>query len=57
MELLDVHADHAVIRACHADVGDKTGSALENLFIGRLDMGMGADDQARRGRRNGGRYA
>ena len=40
------HADHRIIVAGHADVGDETRAAGQDAMIGARHMGMGADDQA-----------
>ena len=41
------HADHRIIVAGHADVGDEARAAGQDSMIGARHMGMGADDEAR----------
>src|SRR5688572_18241755 len=41
------HADHGVVVAGHADVGDERGAGLENAVVGRRHVGVGADHKAR----------
>ena len=40
------HADHRIVVAGHADVGDEGGAAGEDLVVGGRHVGMGADHQA-----------
>ena len=45
--LILLHADHRIIVARHADVGDEASAAGENTMIRAWHMRMGADDEAR----------
>jgi hypothetical protein len=44
--LLLRHADHRIVVAGHADVGDEAGAAGKNARVGGGDMGVGAGDEA-----------
>ena len=41
------HADHRIVVAGHADVGDEAGAARRGCGVGARHMGVGADDKAR----------
>ncbi len=45
--LVLLHAEHAVVVAGHAGVGEVGGAAGENLMVGGRHVGVGADDEAR----------
>ena len=40
-----LHADHAVIRASHADIGDVGGTVGQHALIGGRNVGVRADDR------------
>ena len=45
--LVLLHADHRIVVAGHADVGDEARAAGENAMVGARHMRVGADDEAR----------
>src|SRR6202020_123244 len=42
-----VHADHRIVVAGHANVGDEAGSSGQDAVIGARRMGVSADHEAR----------
>lgn len=45
-DALSIGTDHRVSAAAHADIGEVGGARWEDLFVGGLDMGVGADYRA-----------
>src|SRR5918996_2942783 len=45
-DLLAIHADHAVQRARHPEIGDVRGAARQDPLVGGLDVTVRADDGA-----------